>query len=69
MINKIFENAKAGIDISDANTTVTLENITSQNHLQSGIRVKKGAHVTIKGTHIHENDAQAHVKLSKNPPK
>ena len=36
---------------------MTLENITSQNHLQSGIRVKKGAHVTIKGTHIHENDA------------
>lgn len=28
-------NAKAGIDISDANTTVTLENITSQNHLQN----------------------------------
>ena len=50
-------NAKAGIDISDANTTVTLENITNQNHLQSGIRVKKGAHITIKGTHIHENDA------------
>lgn len=50
-------NAKAGIDISDANTTVTLENITSQNHLQSGIRVKKGAHVTIKGTNVHENDA------------
>ena len=50
-------NAKAGIDISDANTTVTLENITSQNHLQSGIRVKKGSNITIKGTHIHENDA------------
>ena len=50
-------NAKAGIDISDANTTVTLENITSQNHLQSGIRAKKGAHITIKGTNVHENDA------------
>ena len=36
---------------------MTLENITSQNHLQSGIRVKKGAHVTIKGTNVHENDA------------
>lgn len=36
---------------------MTLENITSQNHLQSGIRVKKGSNITIKGTHIHENDA------------
>ena len=55
-------NSKVGIDIggSDAkgSTNITLENITSKNNTDCGIRVRNGSSVEVKGGNTHEKDKQ-----------
>ena len=49
-----------------------MENIKSENHKYSGIRVKNGSTLTLKGTNTHKNDkvdVQNITKTGENPNK
>ena len=49
--------SSVGIDVS--NSTATIKNITSKNHIECGIRLRDASTVTFEGNNTHENDTAA----------
>ena len=48
------DKSKVGIDFT--NSTATLQNIKSENHRYSGIRLRNQSEVTLSGGNVHNND-------------